>query len=311
MKGKIFKYIIMILFLLFLNAFVFGYIYKLEYKEINSGLYLNGEDEVTVEYGNKYNEEGYVALLNGKNYEKNVSIETNLDENKIGTYKIRYKLSLIVFEKVIERTVKVVDTKHPVLNITSDKDIYISVGDKVPNIEYNAVDNYDGDITNKVKINSAVDTSKKGNYKIIYEVSDSSGNSVKDEVVVHVQNKFDHTYVKISISNQTLEYYQNNKVVLKTDITTGQNNGTPTGNYKVIKKARNTYLMTKEYKSFVKYWIGFLGSNYGIHDASWRKKFGGKEYLFNGSHGCVNVPADKAAKLYSLIELGTPIYIRK
>ena len=69
--------------------------------------------------------------------------------------------------------------------------------------------------------------------------------------------------------------------------------------------------MTKEYKSFVKYWIGFLGSNYGIHDASWRKKFGGKEYLFNGSHGCVNVPADKAAKLYSLIELGTPIYIRK
>ena len=35
------------------------------------------------------------------------------------------------------------------------------------------------------------------------------------------------------------------------------------------------------------------------------------EYLFNGSHGCVNVPADKAAKLYSLIELGTPIYIRK
>ena len=107
------------------------------------------------------------------------------------------------------------------------------------------------------------------------------------------------------------DYYQNNKVVLKTDITTGQNNGTPTGNYKVIKKARNTYLMTKEYKSFVKYWIGFLGSNYGIHDASWRKKFGGKEYLFNGSHGCVNVPADKAAKLYSLIELGTPIYIRK
>lgn len=311
MKGKTFKYIIMILFLLFLNAFVFGYIYKLEYKEINSGFYLNGEDEVTVEYGDKYKEEGYVALLNGKNYEKNVSIETNLDESKIGTYKIKYKLSLVVFEKTIERIVKVVDTQKPILNITSDKDIYMSVGDKVPSVEYNAVDNYDGDITNKVKIVSEVDTSKKGNYKIIYEVSDSSGNSAKDEVVVHVQNKFDHTYVKISISNQTLEYYQKNKVVLKTDITTGQNNGTPTGNYKVIKKARNTYLMTKEYKSFVKYWIGFLGSSYGIHDASWRKKFGGKEYLFNGSHGCVNVPTDKAAKLYEMIELGTPIYIRK
>ena len=52
----------MILFLLFLNAFVFGYIYKLEYKEINSGCYLNGEDEVTVEYGNKYNEDRAISI---------------------------------------------------------------------------------------------------------------------------------------------------------------------------------------------------------------------------------------------------------
>ena len=44
------------------------------------------------------------------------------------------------------------------------------------------------------------------------------------------------------LQSRMLEYYQKNKVVLKTDITTGQNNGTPTGNYKVIKKARNTYL---------------------------------------------------------------------
>ena len=109
MKGKIFKYIIMILFLLFLNAFVFGYIYKLEYKEINSGFYLNGEDEVTVEYGNKYNEEGYVALLNGKNYEKNVSIETNLDENKIGTYKDEVYSFRKVFGSYIESPTSIIE----------------------------------------------------------------------------------------------------------------------------------------------------------------------------------------------------------
>ncbi|UKI58973.1 MAG: L,D-transpeptidase [Clostridium sp.] len=31
----------------------------------------------------------------------------------------------------------------------------------------------------------------------------------------------------------------------------------------------------------------------------------------NGSHGCVNVPTNMAAKLYSLIEIGTPVYIKR
>lgn len=311
MKGKTFKYIILIFFLISLNAFIFGYIYKQEYKNMTNGFYLNGDDEVTLEYGDKYKEDGFTVRINGKNYEKNVSIETNLDENKIGEYKIKYKLSLMMLEKTIERTVKIVDTTPPTLTINTDKDIYLSEGDKISDIEYIATDNYDGDLTSKVKITSNVDTSKKGNYKIIYEVSDSSNNTISDSINVHVQNKFEHTYVKVSIKNQTLEYYQKNKVVFKTDVTTGRNNGTPTGNYKVIRKARNTYLMTKEYKTFVKYWIGFLGSSYGIHDASWRKKFGGKEYLTNGSHGCVNISTSAAEKLYSMIELGTPIYIRK
>lgn len=311
MKGKTFKYILLILLLITLNSFIFGYIYKQEYKNINDGFYLNGDDEVTIEYGNKYKEEGFVVNINGRDYKKNVSIKTNLNENKIGEYKIEYKLNIMMIEKIIERVVKVVDTEKPILTIKSDKDIFLSIGEKLPNIDYSAYDKYDGDLTSKVKIVSDVDTSKKGNYKINYEVSDSSNNLTSDSINVHVQNKFDHTYVKISITNQQLEYYQKNKVVFKTDITTGQNNGTPTGNYKVIKKTRNTYLMTKEYKSFVKYWIGFLGSSYGIHDASWRKKFGGKEYLKNGSHGCVNVPTDAAAKLYDMIEMGTPIYIRK
>lgn len=311
MKGKSFEYIILILILIFMNAFIFGYIYKLEYKKVNDGFYLNGSEEVEVEYGDKYVEEGYIALINGKDHNNNVSIETNLDENKIGTYTIKYKFSMIMMEKTLYRTVKVIDRKKPKLTIDSDKDIYISEGDKIPDIKYTAFDNYDGDLSNKVKIISDVDTSKKGNYTITYEVSDSSNNISTESINVHVQNKFEHTYIKVSIRNQTLEYYKQNKVVFKTNVTTGKNNGTPTGNYKVIKKARNTYLMTKEYKTFVKYWIGFLGSSYGIHDAPWRKKFGGKEYLTNGSHGCVNVSSADAEKLYNMVEMGTPVYIKK
>ena len=37
----------------------------------------------------------------------------------------------------------------------------------------------------------------------------------------------------------------------------------------------------------------------------------GEIYKTNGSHGCVNVPTDAAAKLYSMLEIGTPVYIKR
>ena len=36
----------------------------------------------------------------------------------------------------------------------------------------------------------------------------------------------------------------------------------------------------------------------GFHDASWRSKFGGTIYQYSGSHGCINLPVDKAKLLY-------------
>ena len=108
-----------------------------------------------------------------------------------------------------------------------------------------------------------------------------------------------------------LYYYENNKVKLSTPITSGRNNATRTGNFKIRKKARNTTLKGKDYESKVQYWMAYDGNNFGIHDASWRRKFGGMDYKWNGSHGCINIPTSAAAKLYSYVEVGTPVYIKK
>ena len=45
----------------------------------------------------------------------------------------------------------------------------------------------------------------------------------------------------------------------------------------------------------------------GLHDASWRSSFGGKIYIYSGSHGCINLPGKKAAKIYEMINKETPI----
>ncbi|MBR6452635.1 MAG: L,D-transpeptidase, partial [Lachnospiraceae bacterium] len=55
-------------------------------------------------------------------------------------------------------------------------------------------------------------------------------------------------------------------------------------------------------------WMRFSG-NCGLHDASWRKAFGGDIYLHNGSHGCVNLPHDMAVALYDRVGIGTVVVV--
>ena len=68
------------------------------------------------------------------------------------------------------------------------------------------------------------------------------------------------------------------------------------------KKPDGTY----EYEEPVSYWMPFDGG-IGFHDAPWRGEFGGDIYLTSGSHGCINLPPDNAAVLYSMIDYNVPI----
>lgn len=67
-------------------------------------------------------------------------------------------------------------------------------------------------------------------------------------------------------------------------------------------------LRGEDYETPVSYWMPFNG-NVGLHDASWRKQFGGDIYKKSGSHGCVNMPPEKAKELFSLIEKGDPVIV--
>lgn len=119
-------------------------------------------------------------------------------------------------------------------------------------------------------------------------------------------------YILIDISNQTLKYYVKGKVKLKSNVVTGgPGNRTPKGHFRLRSKSRNITLRGNGYSSYVKYWMAFIGSEYGIHDASWRSKFGGTIYKKKGSHGCPNMPRKNAAKLYKMAPIGTRVIVRK
>lgn len=124
------------------------------------------------------------------------------------------------------------------------------------------------------------------------------------------------TYAEVDLTNQHMYFVKNGKVVLESDVVTGnpnKGNATPQGIYTLTykdldatlrgqKKADGTY----EYETPVKYWMPFNGG-IGFHDATWQSSFGGDRYKTHGSHGCVNMPKEKAGELYKLIEAGTPV----
>ena len=47
----------------------------------------------------------------------------------------------------------------------------------------------------------------------------------------------------------------------------------------------------------------------GMHDATWRNKFGGSIYKTSGSHGCINLPASAAKKIYETIDKGYAVLV--
>ncbi len=120
-----------------------------------------------------------------------------------------------------------------------------------------------------------------------------------------------NTYIEIDISDQHMWYIVKGDVYVSTDVVTGNYNSsdTPTGVYSINNMARNVSLVGADYVSFVEYWMAFIGSSYGIHDASWRSSFGGNIFRGNGSHGCVNTPYDAVKKIYNHASVGTPVVI--
>ncbi len=117
------------------------------------------------------------------------------------------------------------------------------------------------------------------------------------------------TYVEVDMTEQKLYYYEKGELLFETDVVTGNTGrkwGTPSGVNYVYAKQKDRILRGRDYASHVKFWVPVKG-NIGIHDASWRKDFGGEIYKKNGSHGCINVPKDRMEELFNYLEIGVPV----
>ncbi|MCI8409762.1 MAG: L,D-transpeptidase family protein, partial [Lachnospiraceae bacterium] len=132
--------------------------------------------------------------------------------------------------------------------------------------------------------------------------------------VTYGKQDWGDTYVEINLTSQHLWFYKNGKLIVDSDFVSGnvsRGNGTHTGVYGLTYKERDAILGENsgaDYRSPVSFWMPF-NNNEGMHDASWRSKFGGSIYKTNGSHGCVNLPYSAAQKIYNNIEAGVAVIV--
>ena len=144
-----------------------------------------------------------------------------------------------------------------------------------------------------------------------------AGESVEREPVYlqtansHGETDYGDSYVEINLTAQHLFLYKDGELVVESDFVSGcvaKGHSTPTGAFGLTYKTTDAVLRGPGYATPVKYWMPFNG-DVGMHDATWRRSFGGNIYKRNGSHGCINLPFHVAEKIYGKIDKGYAVLV--
>ncbi len=137
-------------------------------------LMLNGESEMTLEYGTAFEDPGAEGFYwdeetPDEKLSAQVTVESDLDETKLGSYTVTYTVTWENATQSATRTVHLVDTTVPEITLVADPNRLTMPGESYDEEGFTATDNYDGDITDRVVRTEEED-------RVIYTVKDSSGN---------------------------------------------------------------------------------------------------------------------------------------
>lgn len=194
-KSYYLKSIIIILFLCLLNSIIY-------LMHSDTTLKLKGNDIIEISLMDKYQEIGYEAYSCGItkciDLREFVTVDSNIDNTNIGTYNLNYNLRYKNKEYKKIRQVKVIDDVKPEIKLYGPDVISLCPNKEYVEDGYEAIDNYDGIITDKVIVYN-------DNNTIFYNVTDSSNNNTEVK----------RTIIKEDIQNPVVKLKGKNVVNLK------------------------------------------------------------------------------------------------
>ena len=170
MKEKLtIKNIILLMILIFIIC-VFFFLLFVRPKLILTYNNLNIDSEITVELNNTFDIKAHLEYLN-KDMKNKIKINGNVDVNKVGSYELIYTAKIFIYKLEKKIIVNVIDKIPPTISLIGNTESNACSVNSYVEEGYTALDNYDGDITDKVVIENNVN-------ERIYKVKDSSNNEV-------------------------------------------------------------------------------------------------------------------------------------
>ena len=157
------------------------------FEQLNTAPELSGSDIELIQ-NQEYNLLDYVIVEDFEDENLIPEIETNLDITKIGNYTAAFTVTDPQgLSDELTLNIKVVAEK-PIINAT---DLTLYIGDKFnPLDKVTAIDINGNDITEHIKIiENTVDTTKKGVYKVVYQVDSLERLSTTKEIKVTILEK--------------------------------------------------------------------------------------------------------------------------
>lgn len=192
------KFTVFIIVLTLINSILFYSIY-VKYNRVN--ILLKGDEKVVISYKEKYEDPGFEIVKNKENLNtSDVVYEyvSDVDSSKLGEYEVKYTINYNNKEYVLTRKVEVKDTVGPVITTNVEKLEKSYCNNQISdNIEYNAMDDVDGDVTENVKREELED-------KLVLKANDSSNNESTLEIPIIIVEKPDNKVVLNGKAIQTI-----------------------------------------------------------------------------------------------------------
>lgn len=114
-------------------------------------------------------------------------------------------------------------------------------------------------------------------------------------------------WIEVDISDQMLTAWQGERVVLKTQVSTGKPGyETITGSFKVYHKYEKTRMTGVDYDTPDVPWTMYFKGGFAVHGAYWHNNFGKPV-----SHGCVNMKLHEAKVLFEWASVGTEVVVHE
>ena len=153
-SGKKWILIIAAVFVLLLSVVAF----VLTANRLSLSVELDGEPEMMLEYGGHFQDPGAHLCVRGSLLWKDgmspedvsVGIQGKVDDEKTGKYILTYAADYRGMHAEAQRIVRVVDTVCPEIILAPDTGGTLLPGTPYQEAGYRAIDNYDGDITDRV-----------------------------------------------------------------------------------------------------------------------------------------------------------------